>query len=454
MILLGVGKSVIKKKIAIHIPNSKVHREYIQMFPYLELSRDFDLILIFGKDEYETDLNYLRIFLPNILRSFHALIHYCLLWYRKFTSLSYLLRSYQYFGIRNQRSMTTSWLGHNGKNRVIFVRFLIYIFGNYLGLKLLHGLFRFLINFHKFNHLLNDEIWCVVLPYGGGISLEFDSLVYLCRKKNIKTIAIQENWDNVSSKSFLLEHPSHFLTWSVQSSSHLRVLQNFKGLTSEIGSLRLNCFFRKRDDLLANDLRPATNLTFRQKQHQKYILVIGTGSANHDYSVLKTVLRCSLFDDSTEYKLIYRPHPYTQISIDDLNKIQKLDNLTIKTPLKNEENEFRMNLVAGASFVISLYSTMILEASILNIPAIIPSFVVKDVAYGTEFFIDDFSHYSGMSTFGNILNAKSEQEFLDFLSTDQIYPLNDYSHLNWFCRDIDTKKSIIETISKLHSVST
>ena len=451
MIQCGVNNTVIKKKIAIHIPNSKVHREYIQMFPYLELAHDFDIILIFGREKFETDLNYKRIFSPVLLRSLHALLHYCLMWYRKFTSLGYVLRSYQYFGNSRQRSTTTSWLGYSGKKRGIVARFLIYIFGNYLGIKLLHSLFRFLIKIGGFNNFLNDEIWCVVLPYGGGISLEFDTLVYLCRKKNIKTIAIQENWDNLSTKSFLLEHPSHFLTWSAQSSSHLRVMQNFKGFTSEIGSLRLNCFYRKREEFLENHPLAVKNLTFNQGQNNKYVLVIGTGSANHDHLLLKTVLQCSLFNDSTQYKLIYRPHPYTQISKDDLRKIENLDNLITKTPLKTEDNEFRMNLVFGASFIISLYSTMVLEASILNIPAIIPSFIVQDFAYKTDFFIDDFSHYSGMSTFGSILNARSEQEFLKFLTSDQVYFLNDYRHLNWFCRDVNTKKSIIDNISKLYN---
>ena len=266
--------------------------------------------------------------------------------------------------------------------------------------------------------------------------------------RGIKTLAIQENWDNLSSKSFLLEHPSHFLTWSAQSTSHLRSFQRFTGYTKEIGSLRLNCFYDHRNKYL--NLKENYNLTTSDKRNVK-ILIIGTGPANHDLKTIEIILE-SLKSLDLNFKIVYRPHPFSQIEKSDLDMILGIENISVDIPSDNEKNEYRMNLILDSTIVVSLFSTVILESSILNKPCLIPSFIVTNVGYKTHFFLDDFTHYSGMSILNNVYNAKSKEEFLEILigvfNLEKQLP-SSQEILGWFCKNINTKDTILEEIFNL-----
>jgi hypothetical protein len=63
--------------------------------------------------------------------------------------------------------------------------------------------------------------------------------------------------------------------------------------------------------------------------------------------------------------------------------------------------------------------------------------------------LDDFSHYSGLSSLGTINVANSSKEFFDLLTkfksveTQVKTPEN---FLNWFCKNIDTKQAITGVI--------
>ena len=99
-----------------------------------------------------------------------------------------------------------------------------------------------------------------------------------------------------------------------------------------------------------------------------------------------------------------------------------------------------------------MYSTVLLEASILNKLCIIPSFIVKDVGYNTSDFLDDSPHYSGISTLGNISCADSENEFLNILKGSRggsREPVNS-NLLNWFCKNLNSANEIVDEVLNLH----
>lgn len=443
-------KNQSKNKLAIYIPNRKVNKEYNELFPLKELSKEFDLVFIYGEVVFDCSVNYKQARFPNLLRTFHALLHYNLMWYRKFTTLSYSHRAYQYFGLKAQVESTSNWLIYSGRRHNILFRLLVYCFGNYLGVKTLHFMLKifFKLLIKKLDNLFPQDIYALILPYGGGISLEFDFFAYACRMRGIKTLAIQENWDNLSSKSFLLEHPSHFLTWSAQSTSHLRSFQRFTGYTKEIGSLRLNCFYEHRNKHI--DRKKNYTFTTSDKKNVK-ILIIGTGPANHDLKTIEVILE-SLKSLDLNFEIVYRPHPFSQIEKSDLDTILRIENISVDNPMDNEKNEYRMNLILDSTIVISLFSTVLLEASILDKPSLIPSFIVTDVGYKTHFFLDDFTHYSGMSILKNIHNARSKEEFLkiliDVFNLEKQLP-SSQEILGWFCKNTNTKDAILEEIHKL-----
>ena len=445
-------KYTMSKKLIIYMPNRKVFKEYKELFPATELSKHFDISYIFGKVVFDKDANFEQILFPQFVRTLHALLHFSLMWYQKFTTLSYRLRAFQYFGTSSDVKDTSNFLIYNGRRHSILIRLTIYFFGNYVGTKGLHNILKllFFIWQIRFRKIISSDTHCVILPYGGGISLEFDFIVWLCLRKGVKTIAIQENWDNLSSKSILLEHPTNFLTWGNQSSSHLRSFQRFKGDIHEIGSLRVNSFYEYRDKYL-NDfkLEPESNSNIFT------VLLIGTGPANHDLNLIECVLECFKGDNLTAFQLIYRPHPFSQLSNLDLDKIRKIHSVKIDMPHQAEINDHRLNLIIKSNAVVSLYSTVLLEASILNKLCIIPSFIVRDTGYNTSHFLDDSPHYSGLSTLGNIYCADTENDFLNILKgpgEKNGEPVS-INLLNWFCKNLNSANEIVNEVLNLHKRS-
>lgn len=440
-----------KKKIILYIPNSKVSKEYLELFPTDKLSTSYDLVTLYGRAVFDNHKkSYTQLLLRNNTRKFHAFLHRCLLWYKKFSSLSYSLRAFQYFGLRREYDSTSNFLVYNGRRHSVFSRLLIYLFGNYLGVKILSYFLMLLFKLerHKIDSVFTQDTHCVLIPYGGGISLEFDFIVWACETKGIRSLAIQENWDNLSSKSLLLNHPTHFMTWGNQSTSHLRNIQKFTGAIHEIGSLRLNSFYSYRNDFLEG-----IDISKHNKSSSIFsVLIIGTGPATHDLSLVKYISDYLNSNNAFKFKIYFRPHPYFKNSNFKLDEIRSLENVSIYESSKDEKNDDRIRQLLECSVIVGLYSTVIFEGSILNKPCVIPSFIVPHKGYDTYNFLDDLAHYSGISTLDNIYNAKNELQFWEILSEireKKITSLNNSKMLNWFCKNTDSKDEIVKYVKNL-----
>jgi hypothetical protein len=250
----------------------------------------------------------------------------------------------------------------------------------------------------------------IILPYGGGIDVYLDFVIWYSKRNRIMTLAIQENWDNLSSKSFLLFKPDSFLTWGHQSSSHLRTMQNFSGDICEIGSLRLEKFYTVREkteffeDGAKSDLDKSSYNFLR-------ILVIGTGDGIYDLKIIEYLKELEI--KPYNLKIVYRPHPFTRIPPNGFARISALSNIIVSQPASDEKTEVRISQILESDFIISLYSTVLLEASILNKKCIIPSFLLPDFIVSGANYIDDSSHYMGMSLLNNLYNARTEKNFMD-----------------------------------------
>ena len=150
------------------------------------------------------------------------------------------------------------------------------------------------------------------------------------------------------------------------------------------------------------------------------------------------------------YKIIYRPHPYSRIHEKDHIKITRLSHLVVDKPKEFENNTYRLSLIINSTAVIALYSTVVLEASILSKPCIIPSFIDANLAYKTSDFIDMAEHCIGTSALGGISNPETIFEFrkiLNFYSTCEPVIQNCSDLLNWFCLDTNTNNAIVNLIT-------
>jgi len=440
---------VSKRKLLIFFPNNKVSGEYIELFPFNSLKGDFVFIRINGrKDQIFTDEIQLKLSLLTI--KIHSLFHKSEMLRRRYSSVFYLARVRGYYPSKlDSEHIKLDFL--NFKKAILLEKILVVIFGNLFGIYLLKKFLDLLFRFEATRNMKElSNIDTIVLPYTGGISAEWDYLTWFGNYKIIRTIGIQENWDNLSSKQFLYMKPDYFLTWGKQSSSHLRSIQNYRGIIKEVGCLRVQDFFRIRNLSSNSSNKKYSELDFSKK----IILFIGMGDETSDLRLLKLIsnhLESKSDPGLSNFEIIYRVHPHELMSPlreRNLSLIKSLNYIETFEPSLSETNNERINQLVKSDLVVSIFSTVILESSILNKSCIIPAFDLVTENYDSANLIDDINHFSGMSLLKGIRVAKTFKGFTNMLFEENKgnFMINDYDILKWFCADVDTKDEILNLI--------
>ncbi len=200
----------------------------------------------------------------------------------------------------------------------------------------------------------------IIIPNSGYDKLFFQSIVE-SKKNNIKTFAIIDNWDNLSTKSIMAEHPNFIGVWGEQSKQHAIQIQNFKSEQCKIvGSARYQEYF----DLRNKDLKSHFNFN--------YILFLGTSWNWNEEEVIKTldnIISENIFLKN-KYKIIYRPHPFRQgktVPMKLKNVIYDPEILEIIEKKKKYSNlHYYPSLIKNAKFIMGGPQTMMIEATIFN----------------------------------------------------------------------------------------
>jgi len=448
----------LKKEIGFLFTDQKSFNELELLFDFNQFKNEYSFKYIFGRGIIDPTKNYTQVLFGNFSIRAHALIHNLLIWKNRKATLSFKLRAFNMFGNNSQHNKWTSFLNYDKKRVSSVKRLFVRSLGNSFGILIISAVINILFFYKQLNIQKNFGTYnCILLSYGGRPSVQQDFLVWYARKKNFPTIAVQENWDNLTSKSVLFKHPDYFATWGKQSTAHLRQIHNFKGQVREIGNLKLGKFYTKKKQLdidFSNSNRslPNNNLAF------KNILIIGTSWGDHALNLIKEcadIIDANTKKFTTNLRIVYRPHPYGRIQSGDLIQISKIQNVIIDKPTKYEDNEYRISLLLNSSFIISLYSTVMLEASILNIPCIIPSFLNVSSSYDIKNFLDESDYFKGTSSLEGIFNPTTREEFIEILKLSNnpgnLKIANSNELLNWFCSNTNTSDEIFSLIEKATS---
>ena len=92
----------------------------------------------------------------------------------------------------------------------------------------------------------------VIIPNSGYDSYFFQ-LIVESKRQSIKSFAIIDNWDNLSTKSVMPEHPDFVGVWGEQTKKHAVEIQDFKPDQCKIiGSSRYQEYFVLRNKNLAS----------------------------------------------------------------------------------------------------------------------------------------------------------------------------------------------------------
>ncbi len=203
----------------------------------------------------------------------------------------------------------------------------------------------------------------IIIPNSGADTYFFQLIVESKKKENhITTFALIDNWDNLSTKSIIPDHPDFIGVWGEQSKKHAIEIQNFKSEQCKvIGSARYQKYF---------DLR---NENLKSHFDFEYILFLGTSWNWNEEGVLNTLDHIISRNDllNKKFKIIYRPHPFRQgktIPMKFKNIIYDPEILDI---LKNNTHKYSdlnyyPSLIKNAKFIIGGPQTMMIESTIFN----------------------------------------------------------------------------------------
>jgi hypothetical protein len=427
-----------KNKIGIFYNSLKPFKEYEELLNENLRKSDIEIENIYTSQMRIDDTRFNSIITNWLSRKIHLILHNSLIWKGRESSINFKLRAYCQFGSKKDKMKYSNYIGFYVHPYSHFEKIIVKLFAfKYftLLLKLVLTLLIFPI-MEKLQKIDIRSLKLILIPYGARMSIEEDFIIWLARKYNIKTLGIQENWDNLSSKKFIFQKTDYFVTWGSQSSLHLRNIQGFKGEIFEFGCMRMQQFYEFQNESLKDPSHAKTTLTSREK----VILVIGNGSQN-DVLLLDFFERyLSQFNDLKKFdSIIFRPHPQSRIDLGHSVSI-KNDLIKIIPPKKNEMNNYRLSLIKDSSLIIGFYSTVILESLIMDKVVAIPSFLGNAFHYKPYRFLNDSAHFNPLSRIINLHNFRYEKDFIDFLNKEVPYS-KDFDReriLNSCCANKDT----------------
>lgn len=278
---------------------------------------------------------------------------------------------------------------------------------------------RFLARFlsdklSKLNKLNFDNKPSAMLIFSGGNYSGFEnSAISISDNKQILSILIIDNWDNLSSKSVIWNRPDHVLVWGEDMTQDAFKIQRIpRERIIRIGSPRVSRGGNKQQPRL---------------KESGSILFAGSGLQHSDE--ISLLLECStaLSETNSNHRLVYRPHPYGLtpgriLRINELIKNHKNISLAFDVTDNLAENfytkksfESLSQSIDNADFIIGTHSTVLVEALVHGRQVIAYSMAEFGVFRGSSVW-DNYVHLSRLRLNGNVCEAHSRREFLDLVT--------------------------------------
>lgn len=203
----------------------------------------------------------------------------------------------------------------------------------------------------------------LLLCFSGGMySGVENSLCRYSRVHNVPIFLVIDNWDNLSSKSVLWEHPSLLGVWGPEMENDAIEIHGISAdRILQLGSSRVDLESTPHNSSLVKTLTP-------------YVLFAGSGIQHIDE--VDAVLRSRVSLNNlgfADLKIIYRPHPWmlrgSVFQLDDRLVGKSGIEIDIDIAQKGESSFYDpdslshlADLVSGCKFLIAGHSTVIVEA--------------------------------------------------------------------------------------------
>jgi len=421
-----------------------------------ELLKRIDLDIYCTKSEMKNELvnllgeriNFVEI--PWLVRRVSGFQQMLALWRHKDRSMNHLVRAMASFGSNRER-IKWKCVVVSEMNVSFFKRFVIKIMSknpSYRSTDLLQKTLWRMLVLPKWKNTLWD-VDSVIIPFSGHIGADFGTLVWTNKKIGKRVIAVQENWDNLSTKTFITEKPDLFLVWGNQSAAHLRNVHRMMNVESRvIGSPRFDPYFAKSRQIKPSVSQPSGERL--RLENKSYVLVAGTGDGIDDSSLVEKTYSSiqNLEKKFRSIRIVYRPHPMSRTKITYEDLISKVPNLLIDEGPNSRDFGHHHALVANAILTINHFSTLAIESVIAGVPVVIPLFLGRDEAnYRYDHILNEWHHMMGLALIDLIKTPADEGEFSGYLVSilsRQEKPTK--QKIDWICKEGNYLKLLLEAI--------
>lgn len=372
----------LEKKILIFIPQDLFIRNYISTdsFKILNSSHRLQLIVsesVSNKKDIENCGIRFEYYKEDIYRN--NLLYYILdllMWRYRKRSSTFSFRLNRYQGLKltfssNTKVIQKFLLVPWRIIRFIYLRTRNYLLGSsplfyayYYLLKLYLGLNKSLEE-----QVLNYDPDLILFPSSAYDPIGYD-LIDICKKNNITSFFLIDNWDNLSSKSIFFDKPEFIGVWGEQSMQHAVKIQSFKSNQIKLlGTPRFDQYFKYRESKLDSPYG------------FPYMLFVGT-ALKFDESACIHKLDEILSNNQNlqNFKIIYRPHPWRH-NIETIDT-SSLKNIIIDSQLESVYSarlnstsiqpnlSYYPSLLSNAEIILGGLTSMLIEATIFHKPFI------------------------------------------------------------------------------------
>jgi hypothetical protein len=237
-------------------------------------------------------------------------------------------------------------------------------------------------------------------------SLEPTSMLAMmwARKIRVKSVLVFDNWDNLSSKAVLIDQPDAVVCFGPQSAT---LASRIHGISHE----RIYAIGSSRFDSYINLLSPSAE--------RRSVLIAGSSLAVEDLAILSEMSsiwkRSSPNTGLRKFTISYRPHPAPQgLKIDFSNFA--FSGITLSSNFmkpQKEQSVFQsqdsvVEELSRQRLVIGSPTTLIIEAMLLRIPVIVPTFGGDHVRTSNAIMLERLEHLKVIQGLKNVFICSSK----------------------------------------------
>lgn len=203
----------------------------------------------------------------------------------------------------------------------------------------------------------------------------------LCKRHNVKLVYIADNWDNLSSKTIILDPADKMFVWGEQSSNHATEIQGFSPDIIEIGS-------SPRLQVYKNTSNAGVT--------KKTLGFMGAFMYFDEISIINKI--CEQLP--AQWDILYRPHPWAMkkteffsAKLDERVKIDLDDNGNVNYSLEATKDFFEKVAITTGGL-----TTMMLESLIAGRPCI--PLAISDHPlnfYSPRTALNNYTHFEGVA---------------------------------------------------------